>query len=176
MLLLATTLLAVPAKRGQWKTLTLVDGTQVRAELRGDEFMSYWQAEDGSRYVKAATADCYELADMEALAAQATAARQSITERQAAKQAKKNALNVASTAASSSAEDDSSPATRASLGDESSNYQGTHKGLIILVQFADKEFKAAHTLDLYKQIANAENFSNDMGFVGSVSDYFRDQS
>ena len=30
---------AVPAKRGQWKTVTLTDGSQVRVELVGDEFI-----------------------------------------------------------------------------------------------------------------------------------------
>ena len=34
---------AVPAKRGQWKTVTLTDGSQVRVELVGDEFMHFWQ-------------------------------------------------------------------------------------------------------------------------------------
>ena len=43
---------AVPAKRGQWKTVTLADGTTVRVELRGDEFCHFWQAEDGRTFVK----------------------------------------------------------------------------------------------------------------------------
>ena len=41
--------LAVPAKPGQWRTLTLADGRQVRAELKGDEFMHFWQTEDSIR-------------------------------------------------------------------------------------------------------------------------------
>ena len=51
--LLAVTLLvsAVPARRGLWKTLKLAEGTEVRAELRGDEFCHYWQSADGTRYV-----------------------------------------------------------------------------------------------------------------------------
>ena len=43
--------LAVPAKRGLWKTVTLADGTEVRVELRGDEFCHFWQAEDGRQFV-----------------------------------------------------------------------------------------------------------------------------
>lgn len=33
--------MAVPAKRGQWRTVTLSDGQAVRVELRGDEFNHY---------------------------------------------------------------------------------------------------------------------------------------
>ena len=42
---------AIPAKRGTWKTIRLADGSEVRAELRGDEFGHYWQAEDGRRFI-----------------------------------------------------------------------------------------------------------------------------
>ena len=47
-------IMAVPAKRGQWKTITLADGSQVRAELRGDEHMRAWFTADGR---------CYQLID-----------------------------------------------------------------------------------------------------------------
>lgn len=47
MALMSTLVLAVPAKRGMWKTVKMADGTEVRVELRGDEFCSYWQAADG---------------------------------------------------------------------------------------------------------------------------------
>ena len=42
--------LAIPAKRGQWQTLTLKDGTEVRAQLVGDEHIHFWQTEDGQQY------------------------------------------------------------------------------------------------------------------------------
>lgn len=44
-LALATTLVAnaIPAKRGIWRTMQLPNGTEVKVELRGDEFMSFWQ-------------------------------------------------------------------------------------------------------------------------------------
>ena len=37
---------AVPAKRGVWKTVRLADGTEVKVELRGDEFGHFWQSQD----------------------------------------------------------------------------------------------------------------------------------
>ena len=46
-LMLATMLMAVPAKRGVWKTLTLADGREVRAQLVGDEHAHAWRMEDG---------------------------------------------------------------------------------------------------------------------------------
>ena len=56
-LLIALTLLlavgsmyAVPAKRGIWKTLTLKDGSRVEAMLKGDEFVNYYQANDGRAF------------------------------------------------------------------------------------------------------------------------------
>ena len=55
---------AVPAKRGQWKTVTLTDGSQVRVELVGDEFMHFWQAEDGRKFIQQA-GEVYRLADIE---------------------------------------------------------------------------------------------------------------
>ena len=51
-LALATTLVAnaIPAKRGIWRTMQLPNGTEVKVELRGDEFMSFWQDASGNRY------------------------------------------------------------------------------------------------------------------------------
>ena len=41
---------AVPAKKGVWRMVTLIDGTQKRVELRGDEFCSYWVDAEGICY------------------------------------------------------------------------------------------------------------------------------
>ena len=49
--LAASTTFAVPAKQAK-KTLTLADGTQVVATLMGDEYMNWWQADNGMRYVE----------------------------------------------------------------------------------------------------------------------------
>ena len=68
--IIAVTAMAIPAKRGFWKTITLVDGTQVRAELRGDEHMHYMQDAQGNKYVKNQTGT-YELGKVEALQAKA---------------------------------------------------------------------------------------------------------
>ena len=46
LLTVATVANAVPAKRGVWKTLTMADGTKVKAQLMGDEHMHFWMTDD----------------------------------------------------------------------------------------------------------------------------------
>ena len=54
---------AVPAKRGVVKTLKLVDGTEVTAQLVGDETMHYFVTDDGKKYI-AGEDGLYREADM----------------------------------------------------------------------------------------------------------------
>ena len=152
MALMSTLVFAVPAKRGLWKTVKMADGTEVRVELRGDEFCSYWQAADGRKLVQNNSTGFYEIADMEAMKAKADQLRLS------ARRSKSNDIQ-----------------TRGALGGDHQPYVGTKKSLIILVQFADTKFWEDHTPALYQRIANEEGF-NEMGFSGSVKDYFKDQS
>ncbi len=153
MTLAALCAMAVPAKRGQWKTVTLADGSKVRVELRGDEFLNYWQAEDGRRFVRNATTAKYELADMTKLRERAQTIRKSINIKGGTQNAPARS------------------ATRAA----SSQYTGQKKGLVILIDFPDRRFTHGSPA-LYERILNEENFTDPVGFVGSVSDYFRDQS
>ena len=52
LLLVTASVMAIPAKRGLWSTITLNDGTEVRVELRGDKFSRYLQAADGTCYIR----------------------------------------------------------------------------------------------------------------------------
>ncbi len=144
---------AIPAMKGIWKTVTLADGTQIQVELRGDEFLHFWQASDGSKYINNPNSGFFELADMSRLTANAEALRTTANEDRALR----------------------APAKRA-IGDESSSYKGEKKGIIILVQFSDMAFQSSNTPELYNRIANEENFTSELGFVGSVKDYFKAQS
>ena len=56
------------------------------------------------------------------------------------------------------------------------NYQGQKKGLVILAEFPDKKFASGHNLEKYNDILNTPGYTSDEGFIGSVTDYFRDQS
>lgn len=148
---------AVPAKKGIWKTVRLADGTEVRVELKGDEFGHYWQAADGTGYTKTAGTDTYERADIAKLGAQAMERRQ-----------QRNAARM-------KARGTDGP-MKAVIGGEHTPYIGTKKGIIILVQFADTKFADGHDKALYNRIANEEGFTSSDGFRGSVKDYFHAQS
>ena len=151
--LMCSVAFAVPAKRGLWKTVKLADGTEVRVELRGDEFCHYWEAEDGKIYVESANKGVFERAEKEVLM-KAAEPRMSQAYEARADRARK---------------------VKAAADEGGTSYTGKKKGIIILVQFADKQFAEGHTRELYQRIANEEGF-NEMGFNGSVKDYFKAQS
>ena len=151
-LLAALTAFAIPAKRGQKTTLTLADGTQVVAELRGDEFGHYYEAADGRVFVKSASADFYEQADKVQILNKANVRRMARNAKRAERRnVRHNEFGVPT------------------------SYTGSKKGIIILVNFADKTFNAANNQTLFNNIANAEGF-NQGNFNGSMHDYFTSQS
>ena len=51
LMFVTATAMAIPAKRGVWKSLTTADGTEVKACLVGDETGHYWKGEDGKAYL-----------------------------------------------------------------------------------------------------------------------------
>lgn len=148
--LMQTALWAVPAKRGVWKDIKLADGTTVHVALRGDEFRSYWQAEDGRCFVKDAEQQCYVLTDIATILAEGRDAR-----------AKAPALLP----------------SRVSIGGSHPAFVGSRKGVIILVEFTDCKFQSGHDAKYYSGVANelTDKHKQD-GFVGSIHDYFYDQS
>ena len=54
---------AIPAKKGVKRTIKLADGTSVVVELKGDEFASYWQADDGKCYVQDVDSRTFKITD-----------------------------------------------------------------------------------------------------------------
>lgn len=142
--------MAVPAKPGVWRTISLTDGTQVKVQLVGDEFMHYYQSADGTRYLydaASATYQVYSDSQFSNSRRKAVARRAKANNRRTVRR-KANVTNI---------------------------FQGTKKGLIILAQFTDSKFQSGHDRALYNKIANAENYT-DNGFKGSVKDYFKAQS
>lgn len=142
--------IAVPAKPGVWRTISLTDGTQVKVQLVGDEFMHYYQSADGTRYIydaASATYQVYSDSQFSNSRRKAVARRAKANNRRAVRR-KADVTNI---------------------------FRGTKKGLIILAQFTDSKFQSGHDRALYNKIANAENYT-DNGFKGSVKDYFKAQS
>ena len=60
--------------------------------------------------------------------------------------------------------------------EELTNYRGQKKGLVILAEFTDKKFVDGHDREKYNDILNTPDYTTSEGFIGSVADYFRDQS
>lgn len=142
---------AIPAKKGVWRTIRLTDGTELLAQLVGDEFAHYMRDANGNAYIPDTLTGAYQQADHLQIAAKAQT-RKAASQVRRARRAQANALG--------------------NFG----NYIGDKKGLIILVEFADSAFRENHDSAFYDQVANAVGFSSADGFVGSVHDYFYAQS
>ena len=154
-LALATvSLYAIPAKPGIWKTLKLANGQTIEVQLRGDEFMKFWQDKDGKNYTM--TEKGLVTANMENLVQRSKELRASnqgpyLTRGGLVKtNARTNARQKVS-------------------------YIGKKRCLIILVQFSNKKFSMADPKAFYNRVANEEGFSEG-NFRGSVKDYFHAQS
>ena len=165
--LAASTTFAVPAKQAK-KTLTLADGTQVVATQMGDEYMNWWQADNGMRYVESQDKEgVYEAANMDVMATHAQMRRAIIGEKRAKR------LNSVVKPVNMSF---SSGQQRVQIGDEHITYTGKKKGIIILVQFPNQKFETGHDNAYYKMVANEKGLTHEDGYVGSVTDYFLSQS
>lgn len=156
---------AIPAKKLQ-KVITLANGTQVSVELRGDEYLSWWEGTDGTAYRTTATDEnVFEAFDLEAQKPAAAARRARTEQGRVARLARvKNSLKGA---------DDK----MRGLGGDHITYKGVKKGLVVLVDFKNKKFADGHDLEYYKNVINGKDFSDEEeGYVGSVRDYFLAQS
>lgn len=151
LLLAAACIYGVPAKRGIWRNIP-VSGGVVRAELAGDEYFNYYITETGKCYALNVNNGLYEPVDITAIQKNAQAKRA-----------------IANTRRMSRAAANRKQGTTRSYG--------KRKGLVVLVEFNDVRFSSEKPQALYNDILNAENYKNpEIGFVGSVRDYFRDQS
>lgn len=155
---------AIPAKKLQ-KVITLTNGTQVSVELRGDEYLSWWEGTDGIAYRATADENVFEAFDLEAQKPAAAARRARAEQGRVARLARvKNSLKGA---------DDK----MRGLGGDHITYKGVKKGLVVLVDFKNKKFADGHDLEYYKNVINGKDFSDEEeGYVGSVRDYFLAQS
>ena len=144
---LQTMAMAIPAKRGIWKEITLNDGTTLKVELRGDEFSSWWQAADGRCFTQDIETQKWTLTDKQVL--------------------KEQALKARSLAA---------PLRKVSIGGDHPDFVGKKKGLIILAEFTDQKFAPGHDAEYYSHVANDLNFTHPDGYVGSIRDFFLAQS
>jgi M6 family metalloprotease-like protein len=145
--LLTLGMMAVPARRGIWKTLPL-NGIPVKAQLAGDEHLHYWLTEDGRQLTEGNGQ--FLPADMETLRANAIGRKTRAAARRATRTPRK------------------------AIGDFM-HYSGSKKGLIILVEFTNMKFKPENDSLRYTRICNEKGY-DEGSFRGSVYDYFKEQS
>lgn len=143
------TMLAVPAKPGLKKKVTLKDGSVVELSLRGDEHFSY--------YTDVAGNAC-QLQDGELIMMTQEEVAQKWSARRAAR------LNVG----------ESGRAARR-IGKPSTANTGKQNGLVILVEFQDTKFVTPNPQQTFNRFFNEKGY-NEGGMAGSVCDYFLAQS
>ena len=141
---------AIPAKPGQWRVITLADGTKVKVMLRGDERLHYLEDSLGNAYQRVPETAFYQQFDKKQLTMRAKKLNTANRLRRNARQAKRAKSN--------------------------SGLIGEKKGLIILVEFSDQSFDAKHDKSYFERVTNEKNFRHEDGFEGSVYDYFYAQS
>ena len=184
--LCCATMLAIPAKRGQWKTITLSDGRQVKVELRGDERAHWWEDSLHQRYVLCGmrNVECGMRNDTETR--EETRGMWNVecgvrndteiwemvedsdwSKRYSTRRYSHSTFHIPH---STKFVPPSSKITSNTLPSTSNK-----RGLIILVEFQNKQFREENDRVMFDRITNEKGFS-ERGFKGCVSDYFRDQS
>ena len=156
LIVVTVAVMAMPAKRGIKRTITLPNGTEKTVTLVGDEHLHYFVDADGNAYTN--TGGSYVKADINQLKKRGLERHKAAQRHRIARMSRlqKNA-------------------SARRLARKASNFTGKKKGLIILVEFSDKSFMETNNKDLYNRIANEKNFKHG-DFIGSVSDYFYAQS
>lgn len=139
------------AKPGLWKEITLTDGTVVMAQLRGDEFVHFWQTPEGMMYT-------LEYGRYTPISAEQLERRISIRRTEFMNSGAKTPIRRLSPYSA-----------------RKSALKGKKKGIIILVEFADKKFSMSNPQQYYYDMANIAGYDNG-NQKGSIHDYFRDQS
>lgn len=154
----AWTAMAIPARRGIVHTLTLGDGSTVKAELRGDENFVFYVLPDGTPLVKNASgvwekATCSEVIERRAEQSRAR------NERREVRAAKTRSMFQHARRVKSRAE---AEVTK-------------KKGIVILVNFNDKAFLETTKREYIEQMCNGEGNPFRQNY-GSVHEYFKAQS
>lgn len=163
-LVVAMAVLAVPARPGAFK-VTQKDGTVLTVRLVGDEHMSYYVNEaTGQKMYRADDGDLKPLGEQRFMQMKSAA-----TERRATAEKARAERMAKNTQARSQAAQNG----RHNVGDFSGNMTGSKKGLVILVNFQDLHF--TKTQQDFDDQFNKEGY-NKNNHVGSVHDYFYDQS
>lgn len=152
--------MAAPAKR-VWRTITLADGTTIEARLTGDEHGHWYIDRDGRTFDIDETGIGRQLSEAEHTAKQEIRAKRANQINQLRKERlRKNRERNTTHRLQSRAQ---------------STQSIEQKGLVILVNFADKSMSSASINSSINRMFNEPGYSEN-NHVGSLKDYFNDQS
>ncbi len=178
---------AVPAKPGM-RVITQPDGSTVTAELRGDEYFSFYVTADGTpmkrdtdgylRYVAATADGGIELVASKPAGNSENVFRAFATiagERHAEAAAAGNATALTSAPEQSNPRDDMPWTGLGLMNRQNFPRVGNIKSVVILVEYTDVSFTTENPADFFTRMINGEDFS-DYGAVGSARKYFIDNS
>ena len=158
--MVAVSAFSIPAKR-IWQTMTLADGTAIEVVQVGDAHGHWYTDRNGKALRPNENGMLQYISDDEltALKTQRSAKIHSNNLRRAARLEKFREANREQ--------------QRAQKAKGKTAFAGTKKGLVILVNFSDK--KMTYTQSDFDALANETGYSKN-GCIGSVKDYFYDQS
>jgi len=159
-ILCSVVVMAIPAKRNK-RVLTLADGTKVEATLIGDEHGHWWVDAQG-RAMRVNESVAEYISDSEFL--QLKSARKNRSSKSNARRTSRMEARFAKSA----------NGARRVFG-LPTTIMGKKKGLVILVNFSNRKFMSSTALQDYNDFFNKEGYDKN-GHVGSVRDYFYDQS
>ena len=165
LLLGSMTTSAIPVKPGMWATLTLADGTTVRAEVFGNEYGCWFQDVEGRYYVR--QGDSYIETDRETIDARRKTSM-------AARHVGARRAIVASTISGLGTKGRCTGGAMYSVGEYSIP--------VLMVEFSDMKFSQAHGSALIQDYLTKEGFqytdpnTQTTHGVGSIRDYFVAQS
>ena len=181
LLMSASVAFAVPAKR-MWRTVTQQDGTKVELMLIGDENFHYFITRDNVPVVAEDDKYCYARNTGMALVSTGVLAHEP-EDRTLKDKANIYSMDDVERARQFSG-NKGMARSKAPAKVKSTHYLGKRKGLIILANFSDKKFwdyteedNGKATWERYNNLANQEGYTNEeYGAIGSVHDYYLDQS
>jgi M6 family metalloprotease-like protein len=128
-----------------WQERTLTDGTSVHVRLIGDEFYHFWETQDGKIAIEQEDGT-FVITNQQRPNGQQISARRKASKMYQSK-------------------------PRKAIGERNL----APKGLVILVQFANVDFKEANNATAFNNMLNQEGYSYG-GATGSAVDYFKAQS
>lgn len=166
--LVSTLSFAVPAKRVTF-THTQKDGTVLSLMFVGDEHMHYYKnIVTGEAMSLSNDGDYYVIPTMDFSARQQKANQRRTEANQRRIQRLPNKGDM------SRLHESVKDGKLKALG-QFNEIKGSKKGLVILVNFSDKAMQTTHNQVAFNNMFNKEGYSEN-GHIGSVHDYFKDQS